>query len=176
MFVEKNLNYKNLKLIILFLILIVSFWRSPYIFFNGRFIGEEATHHFLYALENSFLKNLFYYDVFAGYINLLPNLLLWVSTKLPIDESEWELVSGSMLSSDDLPILSSAMAAMQCKLVEIYPLPEGSSASLAILRVESILTSAKINSSNMPQKLMQINFNKLGPSSSKNDWDFEVSY
>ena len=72
MFVEKNLNYKNLKLIILFLILIVSFWRSPYIFFNGRFIGEEATHHFLYALENSFLKNLFYYDVFAGYISVSP--------------------------------------------------------------------------------------------------------
>jgi flavin reductase (DIM6/NTAB) family NADH-FMN oxidoreductase RutF len=98
------------------------------------------------------------------------------STKLPIDESEWELVSGNMLSSDDLPILSSAMAALQCKLVEIHPLPESSSASLAILRVESIMTSTKINSSNMPQKLMQIDFNKLGPSSSKNDWDFEVSY
>jgi len=98
------------------------------------------------------------------------------STKLPIDESEWELVSGNMLSSDDLPILSSAMAALQCKLVEIHPLPESSSASLAILRVESIMTSTKINSSNMPQKLMQIDFNKLGPSSSKNDWNFEVSY
>jgi hypothetical protein len=55
-------------------------------------------------------------------------------------------------------------------------LPENSSASLVILRVDSVVTSTKINSSNMPQKLMQINYNKLGPSSSKNDWKFEVYY
>ncbi len=98
------------------------------------------------------------------------------SAKLPIDESEWDLVNGEMISDDGIPILSSSIAAMHCKMVEIHPLPEGSSASLVILRVESIVTSAGIDSSNIPQKLMQIDYNKLGPSSNKNDWDFEVFY
>ena len=98
------------------------------------------------------------------------------SAKLPIDESEWDLVNGEMISDDGHPILSSSIAAMHCKMVEIHPLPEGSSASLVILRVESIVTSAGIDSSNLPQKLMQIDYNKLGPSSNKNDWDFEVFY
>ena len=98
------------------------------------------------------------------------------STKLPANESEWEIINGNMIQEDDLPLLSSAMAAMKCTLVEIHPLPEGSSASLAILRVDNVVTSSEINSSNMPQKLMQIDYNKLGPSSSKNDWKFEVHY
>jgi flavin reductase (DIM6/NTAB) family NADH-FMN oxidoreductase RutF len=98
------------------------------------------------------------------------------SAKLPIDESEWDLVNGEMISDDGIPILSSSIAAMHCKMVEIHPLPEGSSASLVILRVESIVTSSGIDSSNIPQKLMQIDYNKLGPSSNKNDWDFEVFY
>ncbi|MGY8644850.1 MAG: flavin reductase family protein [Candidatus Poseidoniales archaeon] len=98
------------------------------------------------------------------------------SARLPIDESEWDLVNGELISDDGLPILSSSIAAMHCKMVEIHPLPEGSSASLVILRVESIVTSAGIDSSNIPQKLMQIDYNKLGPSSNKNDWDFEVFY
>lgn len=105
MFIEKKLNHKHLKLTILFLILIVSFWRSPYIFFNGRFVGEEATHHFLYALENNFLINLFYYDNYAGYINLLPNLLLWVSTKLPIELAPLATVYGSFFFIILLPYL-----------------------------------------------------------------------
>ena len=98
------------------------------------------------------------------------------SARLPIDESEWDLVNGELISDDGLPILSSSIAAMHCKMVEIHPLPEGSSASLVILRVESIVTSAGIDFSNIPQKLMQIDYNKLGPSSNKNDWDFEVFY
>ena len=98
------------------------------------------------------------------------------SARLPIDESEWDLVNGELISDDGLPILSSSIAAMHCKMVEIHPLPEGSSASLVILRVESIVTSSGIDSSNIPQKLMQIDYNKLGPSSNKNDWDFEVFY
>ena len=98
------------------------------------------------------------------------------SAKLPIDESEWEIINGNMVSGDDLPLLSSALAAMKCTLVEIHPLPENSSASLVILRVDSVVTSTEINPSNMPQKLMQIDYNKLGPSSSKNDWKFEVYY
>ena len=98
------------------------------------------------------------------------------SAKLPRDESEWELINGNMVSGDILPILSSALAAIKCTLVEIHHLPENSSASLVILRVDDVITSTEINSSNMPQKLMQVDYNKLGPSSSKNDWKFEINY
>jgi len=98
------------------------------------------------------------------------------SAKLPITESEWDLISGQVESDDGLSLLSSSIAAMHCKMVEIHPLPEGSLASLVVLRVESIITSNGIDSSNIPQKLMQIDYNKLGPSSNKNDWDFEVFY
>ena len=98
------------------------------------------------------------------------------STELPINESEWDLINGKKISDKELPILSSAMAAMKCKLIEIYPLPENSTASLVILRVESIMTHSEINSSNMPSKLMQIDYDKLGPSSSPDNWEFEVDY
>jgi flavin reductase (DIM6/NTAB) family NADH-FMN oxidoreductase RutF len=98
------------------------------------------------------------------------------STKTPIDKSEWDLIDEEMIIEDDLSILPSAMVAMRCKLMEIHPLPGDASASLAILQVESIITPDEFSLSSDIQKLMQINFNKLGPSSSKDDWNFEVSY
>jgi hypothetical protein len=33
---------KNFKIILLFSILLIVFYRSPYIFLNGRFIAEEG--------------------------------------------------------------------------------------------------------------------------------------
>ena len=60
--------------------------------------------------------------------------------------------------------------------MEIHPLPGGSLASLAILQVESVISSNNYSGLNDIQKLMQVDFNKLGPSSSKNDWNFEVDY
>ena len=81
-----------------------------------------------------------------------------------------------MVIENEMPILPSAMAALQCKLMEIHPLPGGSVASLAILKVESIISSNDFSELNDIQKLMQVDFNKLGPSSSKNDWNFEVNY
>jgi|TARA_B100000214_G_scaffold375597_1_gene363119 flavin reductase (DIM6/NTAB) family NADH-FMN oxidoreductase RutF len=98
------------------------------------------------------------------------------STKTPIDKSEWDLIDEEMIIEDDLSILPSAMVAMRCKLMEIHPLPGEASASLAILQIESIITSDEFSLSSDIQKLMQIDFNKLGPSSSKDDWNFEVSY
>ena len=92
---DKYFNYKNLKIIILSLILVISFWRSPYIFLNGRFIDEEARKHLIYALQNPFLTNLFYYDSLAGYLNLLPNILLWAATKVRIEFAPLITVYGS---------------------------------------------------------------------------------
>ena len=98
------------------------------------------------------------------------------SSKIPADESEWILIDEEMIIENEMPILSSAMAALRCKLMEIHPLPGGSLASLAILQVESIISSNNYSGLNDIQKLMQVDFNKLGPSSSKNDWNFEVDY
>ena len=98
------------------------------------------------------------------------------SSMIPADESEWNLIDEEMIIENEMPILSSAMAALRCKLMEIHPLPGGSLASLAILQVESIISSNNFSGLNDIQKLMQVNFNKLGPSSSKNDWNFEVDY
>ena len=98
------------------------------------------------------------------------------SSKIPADESEWNLIDEEMIIENEMPILSSAMAALRCKLMEIHPLPGGSLASLAILQVESIISSNNYSELNDIQKLMQVDFNKLGPSSSKNDWNFEVDY
>ena len=98
------------------------------------------------------------------------------SSKIPADESEWNLIDEEMIIENDMPILSSAMAALSCKLMEIHALPGGSLASLAILQVESIISSNNYSGLNDIQKLMQVDFNKLGPSSSKNDWNFEVDY
>ena len=98
------------------------------------------------------------------------------SSKIPADESEWNLIDEEMIIENEMPILSSAMAALRCKLMEIHPLPGGSLASLAILQVESIISSNNYSGLNDIQKLMQVDFNKLGPSSSKNDWNFEVDY
>ena len=98
------------------------------------------------------------------------------SSKIPADESEWNLIDEEMIIENEMPILSSAMAALRCKLMEIHPLPGGSLASLAILQVESVISSNNYSGLNDIQKLMQVDFNKLGPSSSKNDWNFEVDY
>jgi len=98
------------------------------------------------------------------------------SSKIPADESEWILIDEEMIIENEMPILSSAMAALRCKLMEIHPLPGGSLASLAILQVESVISSNNYSGLNDIQKLMQVDFNKLGPSSSKNDWNFEVDY
>ena len=98
------------------------------------------------------------------------------SSKIPADESEWNLIDEEMIIENEIPILSSAMAALRCKLMEIHPLPGGSLASLAILQVESIFSSNNYSGLNDIQKLMQVDFNKLGPSSSKNDWNFELDY
>ena len=70
----------KLKIIFFFLLILISFYRSPYIFLNGRFIGEEANHHFLFALNNNFFTNLIYYIEFAGYYNFIPNFFTWIAT------------------------------------------------------------------------------------------------
>ena len=57
-----NESFSKVKYYLLFLILVISFYRSPFIFLNGRFASEEATQHLLSALNNSFIGNFLFYD------------------------------------------------------------------------------------------------------------------
>ena len=101
----QKISSKHLKFLVLLTILIISFWRSPFIFLNGRFVGEEAQRHLLFALDNSFLANLFYYDSYAGYFNLLPNLLSEIATKIPLELAPYVTVYGSFFFIILLPYL-----------------------------------------------------------------------
>lgn len=95
-----------LEVFILIFIIIISMYRSPFIFIEGRFIGEEATHYFLYALNNNFIENLFYYDTFSGYYNLTANLLAEIATYLPLEFAPYATVYGSFLIILNLYIFS----------------------------------------------------------------------
>ena len=90
-----NESFSKVKYYLLFLILVISFYRSPFIFLNGRFAAEEATQHLVSALNNSFFGNLLFYDNFAGYYNILPNILLKLSLILPLEYSPYITVYGS---------------------------------------------------------------------------------
>ena len=90
-------NLKYMKFLFLFSFIILSFYRSPFIFLNGRFLAEEATSHFVFALQNNFFENLIYYDEIAGYYNLVPNLFTWISTNLKIENAPLATVYGSFL-------------------------------------------------------------------------------
>ena len=90
-----NESFSKVKYYLLFLILVISFYRSPFIFLNGRFAAEEATQHLLSALNNSFIGNFLFYDDLAGYYNILPNILLELSTLLPLEHSPYVTVYGS---------------------------------------------------------------------------------
>ena len=92
-----KISQYKIEILILTLIIGFSLYRSPFIFLNGRFIGEEATHHFMSALNNNFFKNLIYFDNVSGYFNLIPNILSEISTYLPIEYAPMVTVYGSFL-------------------------------------------------------------------------------
>ena len=61
------------KFTILFILIYISFLRSPYIFLNGRFFSLD-TKYYVYALSQSFLDTLLFIEISTGYINLISNL------------------------------------------------------------------------------------------------------
>ena len=98
-------NSIKIKYFCLLLILLISLWRSPFIFLHGRFVGEEATQHLFFALTNSFFSNLFYYDTFAGYYNFIANLFAEIASKIPLEFSPFITVYGSFFFIILLPYL-----------------------------------------------------------------------
>ena len=101
---QKINNYK-IEILVLILIIFLSFYRSPFILLNGRFVGEEATYHFLFALNNDFIENLFYFIPLAGYYNLVPNILAEIATLLPLELAPFSTVYGSFLILINLQII-----------------------------------------------------------------------
>tara|TARA_B100000035_G_C21016740_1_gene562209 strand:+ start:378 stop:1673 length:1296 start_codon:yes stop_codon:yes gene_type:complete len=60
---------------IFFLILLtIFFYRSPFIFLNGRFMAEEGSVYFANAYQFSFLYSFLFVDLTSGYINLWANI------------------------------------------------------------------------------------------------------
>ena len=55
-------------------ILIIFFYRSPYILLNGRFMAEEGSIYFANAYKYDFLYALFFIDFHSGYLNLWANI------------------------------------------------------------------------------------------------------
>ncbi len=96
----------KIKLLVFILIILISFYRSPYIFLNGRFIAEEANHHYLFALNNNFISNIFYYIELAGYYNIVPNIFTWIATIVSIENAPYVTVYSSFIIILILPYLS----------------------------------------------------------------------
>lgn len=69
-----NKNFFNLKVLILALILILIFYRSPYIILNGRFISEEGFIFFKNSYENGPIHGFFQIFWETGYLNLWANI------------------------------------------------------------------------------------------------------
>ena len=55
-------------------LLLIFFYRSPYIFLNGRFMAEEGEIFFANAYKYSFLYSFFFVDLYSGYLNLWANI------------------------------------------------------------------------------------------------------
>src|SRR5210317_888994 len=76
---------KNFRIIfILFLILLI-FYRSPYIFLNGRFIAEEGSWWFSNVFANGPLSGLFYIYWCSIYFNFWANISSVLAYFFPLE-------------------------------------------------------------------------------------------
>ena len=74
-------GFKNnfLKIFLIFLIFLI-YYRSPFIFNNGRFVSLDLTYH-LIATNLNFLDTITYIDYSARYINLISNISALISSR-----------------------------------------------------------------------------------------------
>ena len=76
---------RNFKIILLFSILLIVFYRSPYIFLNGRFIAEEGQFFFKNSFLNGPFVGLTQIMWSSPYINFWANISSVVASFLPLD-------------------------------------------------------------------------------------------
>ena len=84
------------KIFFIFLILF-AYYRSPYIFNNGRFFSLDFTYYFR-AFSLNFFDAITYVDYSARYFNLISNLSALISSKLfELDNAQYVSVYLSLL-------------------------------------------------------------------------------
>lgn len=84
-FFYKNFLFKRYKIIFLTLILLLVFYRSPYIFLTGRFVAEEGSFWFSNAFSFGAFNGLTQLYAGSGYFNLWANLSSVVALMLPLE-------------------------------------------------------------------------------------------
>ena len=71
---------KNYKFFFLIFISLVIFYRSPYIFTNGRFFSLDLTYHLKISSLN-FIESILFVDFSARYLNLISNISSIISSR-----------------------------------------------------------------------------------------------
>jgi len=92
LFLNKGFLLKNYKIILLIFILFLIFYRSPYIFLNGRFVAEEGSFWFRNAYLFGPIKGMTQVFFGSGYFNLWPNISSIVASLLPLEFSPFGTV------------------------------------------------------------------------------------
>jgi len=80
----KKILIKN-KILIIFILILITFYRSPYILTEGRFLAEEGYIWYRNVFLNGQLDTLFFIYFFSGYFNLSLNLAGFLSGFIPIE-------------------------------------------------------------------------------------------
>lgn len=68
-------------------LVIAAFLRSPYLFTQGRFWGEEGSLHFAHMYAESFPGELFYVQSRTGYYNAFANLSTSLASNVPLEQA-----------------------------------------------------------------------------------------
>lgn len=93
----KYLDNKKFKIIFILILILISIYRSPFLFLEGRFIAEEATVFFKYGFFNEWYKTLFFIDNIAGYYYLTANINAIFANLLPLDKAPLATTYGSLI-------------------------------------------------------------------------------
>ena len=83
---------KNFKIILFIIIILLAFFKSPFIFLNGRFVAEEGSHWFYNSYLNGPISGLFQILPENGYFNLWPNIASIFATFVPLEFSPYVTV------------------------------------------------------------------------------------
>ena len=74
-------NIYQIKFLVLFILILIAFVRSPYIFLKVRFMYGDAF-FYVNSLNNNWYESLFLIHIEAGYINLFSNISSVINAKI----------------------------------------------------------------------------------------------
>ena len=92
LFSNKFTLIKNYKIILFIIIILLAFFKSPFIFLNGRFVAEEGSQWFYNSYMNGPLSGFFQILPENGYFNLWPNIASIFATFVPLEISPYVTV------------------------------------------------------------------------------------